>query len=254
MRRRSKPPLSLRRTLAEMVRTGREQYRILIWAALIVFIPLGLFDVLDEHVQEPLRELSTDEISVTDIVAGLGAGIVHAAVALSGEIFYAGAVAAAVLAVREGLEPSLRGIARGLPYGRLIAVDLLVSFVVAVGFVALIVPGLIALGRFALVAPAVKLEHLGVRAAFRRSNELVRGRTGKVLLLVLPAMVVSDTLSSLVQSETIGSIGESFAGDWLAATLSDMVTAPFFALAVVVLFFELRAAQSPDPRSSSLAR
>ena len=76
--------------------------------------------------------------------------------------------------------------------------DLIVSAVVTtvgivLGTLALVVPGLILLSRWALIVPLIVLERAPWRAALARSNELVRGRTGEVL-----AIFVVLTLIGLV--------------------------------------------------------
>ncbi len=239
--------LSLRRTLAQMGSTGREHAGLLLVAALVVFIPLGLADVLDEDIQGAFEDFDWSDLGAGDIALALSAAFAHAVVALTGEVFFAGVVAAAVLATRAGdSRPRLSGLARHLPYGRLIAVDLLYALTIAVGTLLLVVPGVIALAWFALVGAAVEVEDARPIAAFRRSRALVRGNTGRVIAIILPIQLVSDVISSLVQSSAIGSIGDTFLGDWVAATATEMVAAPLVALAAVVMFFELRG--DPETR------
>jgi hypothetical protein len=73
-----------------------------------------------------------------------------------------------------------------------------------------------------------------------------------VLVLVVPILVFEDVLTILVQSDVIIKHGESFLGDWAAATAADLITAPLFALAVVVSFYELRdASESNSARSAT---
>jgi hypothetical protein len=127
-----------------------------------------------------------------------------------------------------------------LPFRRLLAVDLLAALIIAAGFVALVVPGFVFIAWFALVAPAVEVEKLGVRAAFRRSRELVRGHVRFVLVLLIPILIAEEALSSAAQSASWWGLGEGFAGDWAGSVLANLLTSPFYAVAVTVLFFELR--------------
>ncbi len=126
---------------------------------------------------EPLAELETEESPGAWQVLGLAAGVVlHVATATSGEVFYAGLAMAAVSESMEGRPRSSVGrLLRALPLGRLIAIDLISSFGLAIGLVLLIVPGLMLFARYVLAAPLLKIEGLSVRAAFRRSRELSRG-------------------------------------------------------------------------------
>jgi hypothetical protein len=235
-----------------MARTYREQPGMLLAAALLVFVPLGLVDVLDERFQAPFEHLDPGDISALEWFELAGAGVLHGAIAMLGEVFYAGVIAGTVTAVRLGKDHTLAHIVRNMPYGRLIVADLVLALLVGVGLILLIVPGLILLGRLALVAPAIEVERHGVKAAMRRSWQLVKGNTVRVLVLVVPILVFEDVLTILVQSDVIITHGESFLGDWAAATVSDLITAPLFALAVVVSFYELRdASESSSARSAT---
>ena len=75
---------------------------------------------------------------------------------------------------------------------------------------------------------------------FRRSAVLIRGHTVRVLALILPVLVVGDLLTSVVQSGSIGVLGNGFLADWLAATVADLLTSLIYALAAVGLYLALR--------------
>lgn len=208
--------------------------------------------MLDERIQEAAdADLELGAGRIVELVAIL---IVHGLGASLGEVFYAGFISAMVAAIRDGRNHSIRHTARHLPYWRLLAVDVLLALFVAIGLLALIVPGLFILGRLALVAPVVEIEDAGVRAALRRSSRLVRGNTLRVLALVAPILVLSDALTTTVQNGSLFELGETFVGDWFAAAAVDIVTAPFFALAVVVCYFELRALPTRAARRPRLRR
>ncbi len=112
----------------------------------------------------------------------------------------------------------------------------------------LIVPGLIFLTWFALVGPAIEVEHHGVASAFRRSRELVRPHFWKVASLVVPTLLAEGHIAGAAESGSVSALGESFAGEWAGSVVGNLVAAPIFALAVVVLFYELRF-RSPRARS-----
>jgi hypothetical protein len=208
-------------------------------AGLLIFIPMGLVDVLDDHIQEPLSELDNDvDSGRVGILAA--AASAHAVVALLGDVLYTGIVAAVVVAVRQGEHRSLRDIARHLPYLRLAAADLLLALGTALGLLLLVIPGLLVLGWFALIAPAIELENRKLLDGFRRSRELVKGNTARILLLVVPLLLLDDVISSAIQSKELIGIHSGFFVDWAGAVLADMLTTPFYALAVVIAFFQLR--------------
>jgi hypothetical protein len=219
---------------AEVLGVCRARWPALLVAGLIVFVPLSLFDVFVEDAVE------LEDPDIGTLIAGIATVAVAAVAAILGEAIYAGMVAGVVVAEREGRERSIAESLRHLPYGRLLAVDALAAGVIALGFLALIVPGFLFLAWFALVAPAVEVEKLGVRDAFGRSRELVRGHFWFVLGLLLPMLIAQDALSSAAQSASLWGLGEGFLGDWVGALIANLLTSPFYAVAVTVLFLELR--------------
>ena len=121
--------------------------------------------------------------------------------------------------------------------------DLILSAVVttvgiALGLVALVVPGLILFARWALVVPLIVLERLHWRAALARSNELVRGQTGRVLavfaLLTLIAILLA-AIPVLVGYFVLGGV----LGAWLATLAGDTVFLAFYSFAPFVLYRRL---------------
>ena len=117
----------------------------------------------------------------------------------------------------------------------------MLALVVAAGILMLIVPGLVLLTWFALVAPAIEVEHCSVMNAFRRSRELVRPQFGKVALLIVPTVLVEGLIASAAESGSVWALGETFVGGWVGSVVANLLAAPIFALAVVVLFYELRS-------------
>ena len=223
--------------LAQVWAIVRARWPVLLLAAAVIFIPAGLLEAVDHELQQPLAE--AEELTSLEVVEIVVAVFVIAATALLGDVLYAGVVAALLTAEREGRELRLRERLAGLPVARLVAADLALALVVVIGLLLLILPAFVFLTWFALVAPVVKVERLPLRAAFRRSRELVRGRFWLVFWLVVPITLGSEALSALAQSGAVDVIGDGFVADWVGAVLAELVTAPPFALAVVVLYFEL---------------
>jgi hypothetical protein len=118
----------------------------------------------------------------------------------------------------------------------LMIVSLLFGLGVFIGFVLVIIPGLILLTIWAVVAPVTVLEHPGVIAAFGRSRELVRGHGWAVfgvIVLIYLAVVVVSVVASLIASP-LGSAGRALV-QWAV----DAVVAPVPALGASVLYFAL---------------
>jgi hypothetical protein len=128
----------------------------------------------------------------------------------------------------------------------LLGAGLLAALGIGLGLIALIVPGLIALTFWAVIAPAIVIEKRGVFAAFGRSNELVKGNGWAVFGVVFTALVIS-----LVGAVIFGGIAEAIAGGPLLrivfSALASTITAPIAALAAAVLYYRLLAIHGPPP-------
>jgi hypothetical protein len=238
---RTGPHLSKRNVVEEMIHAYRDQWAFLLGAGLLVFVPVGLIEALD-----PISDVDTDEVDAVTAVEASALVAAQAVTTLIATVLYAGIVAAAVRARREGTTPHLPTLARRLPYARLIAADLLLSGVVVVGLVLLILPGLVLLTWFALVGPVIEIEHRRVTEAFRRSRALVRRHFWLAAVLVVPAFVAEELIADAVESGAASVVGDTFVSEWVGGLLGNLLTAPIFALAVVVLFYELRE-RSPAP-------
>ncbi len=131
----------------------------------------------------------------------------------------------------------------------LLAVSILFGIGVGIGFVLLIIPGLILMVIWSVVAPVTVLERPGVFAAFGRSRELVRGNGWNVfgvIVLVFLAVVVVSIAAGLATS-SLGSVGRALVQWAVNAAL-----APVTALSASVLYFALRG-QPREPVGPSPA-
>lgn len=228
--------LSVRDTCRLIARVYVEQIRFLLVVALLLFVPIGLVDAL----AETLVELEAEDPSVGQVL-GLAAVIVlHIATATLGEVFYAGIAMAAVTESMEGKPRSSIGRLLGtLPVGRLIAVDLISSFGLAIGLVLLVVPGLMLFARYVLAAPVLKIEGLSVGAAFRRSRELSRGHRWFLLLLLGGLYLLTSGLTSVLQDGAVEALGHSLASDWAIAVVVGVVVTPVWAVGLCVVTWRL---------------
>jgi uncharacterized membrane protein len=137
--------------------------------------------------------------------------------------------------------------------GQLILVGILAGIGEVIGFILIIVPGLFLLTIWAVAAPVVVLEHPGAVKALGRSRELVRGNGwqvfGVLLLLLIGVGVLTEVIYVIANSA-------STAVGLVVRVVLGILTAPISALAVAVLYFELRggtagAAAEPPDRSGS---
>jgi hypothetical protein len=236
--------LALSEVVRESIAALRENLPLLLITAVIVFVPVGLL----EASLHGLEDIDAED-GVT-VVAVIVAVLVITFSATLGDVFYTGVVAAVVGGRRTGVRRELAEITRELRYLRLVAVDLLFALIVAVGLVLLIAPGVVAFTWFALAAPVVEIEGRGVRAAFRRSRELVRGNFWRVLAILAPVLIIGDQLADLLYATGPLILGDGFVGDWLGSVLVESVTAPLFALAAVVTTHHLISGTPPaSPRT-----
>lgn len=243
-------PLSTRHVLREMARAYRERWVFLIGAGLLIFAPVSLLEALDST----LGDVDTDEL---DLLPAVGISALIAAESIStllATVLYAGVGVAAVTASRDREAPSLPRLAHSLSYSRLIAADLLLAVVVAAGLLALVVPGLILLVWFALVGPVIEVERRPVTEGFRRSRVLVRMHFWRVAVLVIPTFFAEELIVSATSSAFGSALGHAFLSEWAGGLVGNLVAAPVLALAVGVLFYELRDRQQPPAEAGRLPR
>lgn len=224
--------------ISAYVRIGKTYVR---WApsllllAVAVFVPLGLIHaiVAEAHFGSFGFGVGLKLLALALAVFAL------AATGLVGEIFYTGAVAISLTHPHDGKPPSLREIAGMISYGPLIAIDLIYGLLVAAGFALFVVPGVLAFVWLGLSAPVVEIEQHGVRAAFSRSVELVRGRFALVAGVLIPIELLGDGLTDLATALTHDLFGSELLCDWLADTLANIAFTPFYAVAAVLLTVDL---------------
>jgi hypothetical protein len=127
------------------------------------------------------------------------------------------------------------------------------ALVVAFGLLLLIVPGFIALTFFSVVGPAVVAENPGIRGAFRRSRQLVRGNAWRVFGVMFSLELLAVLIAFAV-SEIFGSIGET-SDNPLALAIGESLTLPLEVLVVAVMYWRLRDIETrrPDEAEEALA-
>jgi hypothetical protein len=227
-----------RRLVGLYARIGRTYWawapQLLLLAA-IVFIPLGLIDAL-------LNEVNTSSLDVTNglrVVAFVGAAAAVTASSLFGEVFFSGAIAASLTHPENEEAPGFVRLARHISYGKLIAVDILYVVFTALGFVALVVPGILVFIYLSLAGPVVELEKRGVRAGFVRSFHLVRGHFWMVAAIVLPIETVGDGINEAITEGIHHALGAGLIAEWVGEAVGNIVTAPVFSVAIVLLTLDL---------------
>jgi hypothetical protein len=216
----------------------------LIGSALVVFIVVGII------------------AGILDALGGVILAILSTIVLLAGEALYVGFVVKLVEDVRDGRRDLTMGdlfSAAAPSIMPLIAFGILFGLGVGIGLILIIIPGLILLTMWAVGAPAIVAEGAGPIEAFGRSWRLVRGNGwpvfGSLLLILIIVVLVRFVLLAIAAGIGSGAIV-------VASILAGAATAPIFAIAVTVMFFDLgggsggpsaapgEAAEPPAPTSS----
>lgn len=203
--------------------------------AALVFIPLGFIDAL-------LEQVDTGALDVTDgfkLAALLGAIAAVTASSLFGEVFFSGAIAASLTHPEHEDRPSFLQLARQISYGKLIAVDILYVAILILGAFLLIIGAFLAFVWFSLSGAVVELEKRGVRDGFVRSYALVRGHFWMVAAVVFPIEIAGDGINDAVVGLSHSVLGHGLLAAWLGESIGNMITAPFFSVAVVLLTLDL---------------
>jgi hypothetical protein len=147
----------------------------------------------------------------------------------------------AVAEVGRGRDPRIGSVAiRGFRVLPVVAAATIISGLgIALGFVALIVPGIILSLRWVVVAQAAAIEHEGWLPALRRSRELSADHYGHIFAFFVCVTVIV-AVPSLLGGAVFGHQDTS-AVSLLVGLVVHIFTASFGALASALLFYDLLA-------------
>lgn len=216
------PKLDTAGTLERIFEMYSRQVGVLLPAALLIYLPVALLQLVSR--------------------ANLLLALVALVVALIANVLFQGAVVQAVRDMQDGKRDLSVGevIASAVPFiGPLIGAGLLAGLGIVIGLILFIVPGLILLTIWSLVAPVIVVERSGITGAFPRSQRLVKGngwRVFGVLIVMFLIAIVAQQVLLAIGNGVAGDVGGSV-GYLIAAT----ITAPLGALTASVLYFTLVA-------------
>ena len=120
----------------------------------------------------------------------------------------------------------------------LIGAGLLAGIGIGIGMIFLFVPGLFLLTIWAVIAPAIVVEHCGVIEAFGRSRELVRGNGWQVFGVLFVVFVIVVVVGGVLGAIGVG-ISDTFGIRIIFNLIASTITAPIGALAAATIYFGL---------------
>src|SRR4051794_36472480 len=212
-------------TLSRVFELYREQAGIVLPAAALIFLIPGLAAAAVG------REAATAlvfAVSVIGVIAGF---------------WYQGLV---VEAVRDIEEDGKRDYSVGdlfrsaAPFvGALLVTGFLAGLGIALGLIALIVPGLVLLTWWALIAPVIVVERRGIFEAFRRSRELVVGHGWQVFGIIVLLAIVQALVAGVFRGLAVA-ISDSRVSEAAGNYVGNVIMAPLSAIAATVVYLRLR--------------
>jgi hypothetical protein len=202
-----------------------DQASVLMPAAAVVFVISGI-------------------LSVLLIAASPGLAVLAFLITIVASTLFTGMVVELVADVQDGKRDATPGQllrAASPVIGQLILVGIVAGIGIVIGFILIIVPGLILITIWSVAAPVVVLERPGGLRPLGRSRELVKGNGWQVfrviLLLVILVALVSGVIEAVADSAGTG-VG------LVVRVIVGILTAPISSLAAAVLYFELRGTPS----------
>jgi hypothetical protein len=212
----------------DVIREAWAQYKAhwqhLLPFALVVYLILGLASLL------------------LTIALGWFGALLGAFVGIIGVFWLQGALVEAVADIRDGRADLTMGQTFGRvqqQIGTLAVAGILAGLAIAVGLVALIIPGLYLLTIWSLLIPVIVLERRQVMEAFGRSRELVSGHGWNVFGVIAISFLILIGVSIVVGIATVW-VGGAF-GAYVRSVISNTIGIPFLALALTNMYFRLRA-------------
>ncbi len=179
---------------------------------------------------------------VSDLLQAGGSGLALLAllVRIVATTLFTGMIVELVADVRDGKRDATAGqlVRAVMPVlGQLIVVGFVAGIGIVLGFVLIVVPGLVLLTIWSVAAPVVVLERPPGLRALGRSRELVRGNGWQVFgVIVALTILVAIVVFALDAAAASVSSGVGLA----VGVVVGVLTAPISSLAQAVLYFDLR--------------
>lgn len=174
--------------------------------------------------------------------------LIGAFVSLAGTFWVQGALIEAVRDVRDGradLSVS-ETFSRVYPkLGTIIIAGIVLGLVIAIGFLLVIIPGLVLMTIWIAVIPAIVLENRSLGESFGRSWQLVQGRFWNVFLVIVLTLLI------LIGIGIVVSLILSPLTAWLASLIQQIVAntivTPFIVAVWTLVYYRLKAREETVP-------
>ena len=246
-------PLGIGEILDAGIKLFARHWRPLVLSVVGLILPVQILSALVTASVAPEQfDLTTSETGVEEgeeaeflIGQGVIAVLSIVSVLLATAVCFK-AVADAYLGVEPEWRRSLRFAVRRL--GGLFGVAVVGGFLVLLGMIALILPGIWLFVMYSVAVPALLLERIGPVAALRRSFGLVRGRWWPTAGVLLVGYVLIGIVGALVTGvflliPSVAADGNALAGalgSVVGGTVGSVLTTPYSAAVVTLLYFDLR--------------
>jgi hypothetical protein len=172
--------------------------------------------------------------------ASPGLGLIGWIVSILATTLFTGMVTELVADVQDGRRDASVGqlLSAVTPVlGQLVLVGIVEGFGILIGFILIIVPGLILLTIWAVAAPVVVLERPGGLRALARSRELVRGNGWSVFAVILLLVILVAIAAAAIE---LGAVAVSTGLGLVVTVVIGILATPLSSLAAAVLYFDLR--------------
>ncbi len=121
----------------------------------------------------------------------------------------------------------------------LLGLGLLFGLGIALGFLLLIVPGVILYLMWIVAAPVMMAEDKGIMESFKRSTELTSGSKGMIFLLIIIFVVAAAIIGGIGGAIGVFSVTASV----IAATIINTITGALQGAGIASIYVDLRTAK-----------
>jgi hypothetical protein len=247
------PPKRLGEILSAAFNIYKANASQLILIVAVVVVPLSLVSAVFSGVvfaPDKVRVTNAGGVVVFDYAGrGLGVALLAGAIGALIAVLISAVLQAAILrAAAQATIGDPVDVEASYRYGlkrlwSVILVSILVGLVVAVGFILLVIPGIIFLVFLSVAIPVLIVEGRRGTEAMGRSWNLVKGNFWHAFGVIVVAALIVGIISGI-----IGAIGgDNWAVRWIFTAIAQILTVPFASLVSVLLYLDLRA------RSESLS-